>query len=415
MQQAGKYIEKAALWLGVAALVVSPTQWAIRLPGDIHVAPADPLVWLALGCLGLSVLLSRRWELLRPPPLLLVGFVILALISGAGATSKGAALKEFIQYAEYFGAGFVVFRCLPELGLSVRRTVDFFLVAASAVIVIAAIQYFMPAESIADFHVRGTFGNHNVYGGFLALVLPLFYGLAVTEQNWARRAWYGIAVLAGLIGVLAGGTWVALLAGFGAISAVRGPRLFLGFAATAMILMVWVFPHLPRNNPDAWFESIAFYDTAGEPTERYPEWQAAAAMAIKNPWGGVGAGNYQNHINEYYQVDRIILNRPEASEPDSQNLYLVLAASLGFPALLFFAGALAWFTQRSGKLRNEKDEECASSIPGLGIGLLGAFSAFAVNGIWAPLLVRGIGLPLVFFMVLTVLPRKATVTHEHSG
>jgi len=43
-------------------------------------------------------------------------------------------------------------------------------------------------------------------------------------------------------------------------------------------------------------------------------------------------------------------------------------------------------------------------LRGLSVGILGSILAFAVNGIWSPLLVRGIGIPFVLLLsVLTAL------------
>jgi len=389
------------LWFGVAALVLSPTQWALRLPGDIHLSPADPLIWLAFILLVISASWQRNRALLRPPPLLLIVFILLTFLSLLAAENKLAAIKEFIQYTEYFAAGFVVFRGMTANGFSMRRFAMLFSAAATVVIFCGLFQYFTP--SVPNFEVRGTFGNHNVYGGFLALTLPLLYG-ACLEKDFRRpvRTWLAITIAAGTITVLSGGAWVAILTAFGVVSVLKSQRAFLVFAATAVLLMAWVLPALPRTNPEVWLDSTAFYESDGAAAQRYPEWQAATGMAIEHPLLGVGAGNYQRRIGMFYGI---IPNRPESSVPDSQNLYLVLASSLGFPAMLAFAGALIFFLRAAaeGALKNTKQEK------GIAAGLVGSMVGFGVSSIWSPLLVRGIGLPLTALMVLAILsgPHKS--------
>jgi hypothetical protein len=117
-------------------------------------------------------------------------------------------------------------------------------------------------------------------------------------------------------------------------------------------------------------------------------------MTLTHPWTGVGLGNYQKHIGQYYaQVPR----RTGPAEPDTQNLYLVLASSLGLPGLLAFLAVLAYAA--SAALRG-----AAGAAPEdrrwQAWGVAGALGAFAITAVWHPLLVRGIGLPLVFLLAL---------------
>lgn len=391
-------LARITLILGLTAVVISPTQWALQLPGNIHLAPADPLLGLAFAGLLLHAFRHRKWYLLKPPPALLLLFLLWTLISLANADNRLGALKEFIQYSEYFIAGFMIIRSFPEMRLDRRHLFYVLAGVASLVILAALIQYFMPA--IPHTGISAGYGNQNVYGGFLSLMLPLLYG-AILDKEHRRiiRACLCLVVATGLITILNGGTFIAVVAGFGLVSLSKSQRAFVVFAVAAILLTIFVYPRLPRHNPQGWYETIALYENTGKPAQRYPEWQAAANMAIDNPLLGVGAGNYQRHIGSYYGI---VPNRPEASPPDSQNLYLVLAASIGFPSMLFFISALGWFiAQTLSTNRNH-------AFAGTAVGLAGGLFAFAINALWAPLLVRGIGLMLTAVMVLSVLYKQKT-------
>lgn len=389
---------KITLILGVAALLISPTQWAVQLPGNIHLAPADPLLGLAFAGLLLHAFRHRKWYILKPPPVLLLLFLFWTLISLAAAENRMAALKEFIQYSEYFLAGFILFRSFPEMRFD-RRHLFYVLAGMTSFAILAAlIQYFIPA--IPNTGVSGGYGNQNVYGGFLSLMLPVLYGAVLDNQHRRIiRGGFCLIITAGLVTILNGGTCIAVVAGFGLVSLGKSQRAFVAFAVVVILLTIFVYPRLPRHNPQAWYETIALYENTGEPAQRYPEWQAATNMALDNPLFGVGAGHYQRHIGSYYGI---VPNRPEASPPDSQNLYLVLAASIGFPGMLFFIGALGWFMATA--LSTNRDPGFA----GTAMGLAGGLFAFALNALWAPLLVRGIGLMLTAVMVLSVLYKQKT-------
>jgi hypothetical protein len=75
----------------------------------------------------------------------------------------------------------------------------------------------------------------------------------------------------------------------------------------------------------------------------------------------------------------------------------VLAASAGIPALVAFLGMLLFPMARAAKLFSMETE---TSKKGVYLGVVGSLVAFSVNSVWSPLLVRGIGLPLVIVFAL---------------
>lgn len=376
-------------------LVISPTQFSFEVAPKAYVSPIDPLVWVVFAIWAWRAL-RRDWK--RPLRLLpFIGlFLLTCLASVFAAASKPGAIKDTIQFAEYFIAAFFVFSLVHERGSFRRTAIHLFLAVATVIVAWATVEYLRP--SISDMHVQGSFGNRNVLGGYLSLVLPLMFALLLYVPDWPRRIWLGVAVVAGCAVTLSGGTAVALVVSMGVIAALTGRRALIAYVLCAAVGVAAVLPHLPRENLEALYRSIWLCSDDGELAARYPEWQAAVVMMLENPWMGVGIGNYQANIGTYYGM---IPNLAEAAEADSQNLYLVLASSTGIAGALAFIAMLA---DAGAKAIRTFACDTKPYHRAVALGALGSIVAFAVNCIWSPLLVRGIGVPLAFILALAFSP-----------
>ena len=382
-------------------LAVAPTQWSLPLPGSVHLTLAD-LLLLAAVPVGLAAGLRVRH--LSFAYLLFLGFAALSVLFAADTR---AAVKEWIQLALYFGAGTLLTGAALRLsgGRGLRLAVWTVLGVGALIVALALGQYWLgPFDN--PLAVRGAFGNRNVLGGYLALLLPLAFGLLLqTASVWLRLV-LGVLVLAGLSVCLSGAALLAIALALLALAARRGAAWLAGTGLVLMAGFTLLLPHLPRANDAAAFDSLALYDAAGQPTRRYPEWQAAAVMALERPWVGQGLGGYQKQIGPFYGV---VPNATGPAEPDIQNLYLVLAASAGLPACLAFLLMLWNGMAEAGRGGRARDGEGTGALPGLGAGLAGALGAFVLTAVWHPLLVRGIGLPLALLLAAT---RYRKIIHE---
>ena len=379
-------------WGILAILVAAPTQYGVAVLGKVNLSLVDPLIALTAAAAVLREFRSGNWrQSWRLFPLAIGLILLLSAISLLYAGNRRDAVKDLLQYVEYFAVAYWLFaRGLGDDALR-RRAVTAFLAVATAVIAIATLQYWMPG--VAGFDVRGTFGNRNVYGGFLALVLPLMFGVLLHEPRWGRRIWLTLAVFAGFASVLAGGTLLALGFAFAVIATFKSGRTFWVMAGLLLLLgtaAAW----LPRDNLNTAIETVAPFNADGAPARRYTEWQAATAMAQDNPWFGVGIGNYQENVGRYFGTLPAVAVKAEA---DSQCLHLVLASSLGIPALLCFLGLLLSHARSAVKAFFRSTDPARQ---GLALGALGSIIAFNVNSLFAPLLVRGIGVILVFVLAL---------------
>ncbi len=415
-------------WCVLLTLCAAPTQWTLLQSPRLGLA--DVLMAAAAAFWGLDFLLARNWRSLLTvlPHWTHLLFTLCAAAAVCVAADRGEAIKELLQLVAYFLAGPAVFAAFlrgesdaPASApppVRTRTLLTALGAVTAAVLALAAVQYASPEghRSIRLFAepktldiivhaldgwqspllVGGTFGNRNVLGGFLALALPLACAGALGgARRTPARAACALLVLAGLALNLSGPSYWAVALTLAALAATRGARTFLPVAAALLLWQGFALPHLPRANDLCHFESAALYDSQGAPTRRYPEWQAASSLILTHPWLGVGPGNYQRQIGPFYGN---VPNATGPAEPDIQNLYLVLGASCGLPALLAFLALLA--TAGHTALRNGR------------LGVAGALAAFAATAIWHPLLVRGLGLPLAFVLSLARHPPPHEVADD---
>ena len=375
--------------LGVlVTLFIAPTQWSFEPRPKLHLSPADLTLAFTAGVWLLDTFLTRNWRrFLRLPPWPNLLFVALACGSALIASDKAAAIKDLIQYVEYFIVGSMLFAAfLRDDPRAIRQAFTLVAVATAFILSLALYQYFTPATP--NLLVRGTFGNRNVLGGFIALALPLcFTGVFGARPLWIKAALAAL-LFAGLTVVLSGASYLCVVLAIALMASARSPRIFVPVAASLVVWQACVLPRLPRENDLAHFQSVALYDDRGMVERRYPDWQAAYSMALTHPWLGVGLGNYQKHVGQYYDN---IPRQTGPSEPDIQNLYGVLAASAGVPALLAFLAMFAVAVHALCTLPHRV---------ALAVGVAGSLCAFALAAVWHPLLVRGIGLPLAFLLAL---------------
>jgi len=146
------------------------------------------------------------------------------------------------------------------------------------------------------------------------------------------------------------------------------------------------------------------------PNTRYIRWQAAWKLIRGNRAAGligVGPGNFLAGVNRNYETGGP-LRKPSAegrggapdtwgltaSEPDSFNQYLVYAAELGFLGLLGFLWVLVDGLSRAGLAVRA----ASPAARGLALGALGALVGAMLVSVFHPVVVRGLGLPLVFIL-----------------
>ena len=224
--------------------------------GSAHVpiALADVVLALALVGAALSVL-ARRLRGITVPPVQTFAFVAAALIALLRTQPLGfEAAKEPLQLVEYFLVGYFVFANIAETS-DLKLFLAAFAVATAGVVAWGAVHYFT-ADS--PFRVRGTYDNRNLLGAFLAIALPMLYGLALHVRGWRWRILLLAVVAAGLLVNLSGGALFVTLAVLALLSALRGQRALIAYGVGLAAALIFSHTILPRrHHADAVFSSVA--------------------------------------------------------------------------------------------------------------------------------------------------------------
>ncbi len=375
---------------------------------------ADILIWLAGALLFLRMLIKRDFQALKMLPVPAVVLVLLAILSMFFAQNRLTAVADVIQYAEYFLILYVLLRVFLDRENVLRGLPLPWLLIVAAVTCLAYDHYAEAGRGAV--HVSATFLNRNILSGYLAMLLPLAWGLLIFRRTDLRHpvvrvAWYLALVMVlglGFVVMLAGGPWIAAVVGILIVSAVRSRKLLPLVALGILILVIGVYPLLPRNNTAVLAKSIYPFDEelkSENPMDRvnprYIEWQAAMkfltpgyhrqlgisrATHIRQLLMGVGVGNYQLNIGRFYGY----LPKPNENtvEPDTHNLYLVMAVSVGIPAALAFVWLVGSFIRRAAVGYARSDDPF---LRGLLLGCIGALASLLVTNVFTSTLIHGSG------------------------
>jgi len=336
--------------------------------GGIRVGVTEALTGLLLVA-WVAKLMAFREQISWPRlSILLALFIGVTLFSLLNATAPTLAFKEAAKWIEFAGVlVFVANGLTPEQR---RITMGCLLLAGTAQALLGIYQ-FLSRSGPESFVVLGrfvraygTFEQPNPYGGYLGLVGPLAFALALPLlrrperlarpdwlkwlaagsliliaialiMSWSRGAWIAFAVAVPVVvlassrkGAIASAVVAAVLAlvgaagGFGLVPASVSQRLstFLPFAQTQDLTAVEV-----TDSNYASLERLAF-------------WQAALGMWRDHPWLGVGLGNYATAYPAYS------LPKWRMALGHAHNYYLNIAAETGLLGLgaylLLWTGAL---------------------------------------------------------------------------
>jgi O-antigen ligase len=375
----------------VATLILLHPVWG--LVALIPLIPFSPLVSLDVGEFslgGMEALLAlilaawllrmsaRRQIVIPHPPLLLPWLLWLGvlLVSWLGALSLGAVLTETLKWLEMlalylFIAANVERRHLPWL-------VGATLLAGTAQAALGLYQFLfrIGPEGFLLFGGRflrayGTFRQPNPYAGYLGLVLPIAYSLALwglldrhqpsaTSQqrmhHKLRLTLYAsisfVIMLAALFASQSRGAWIGFAAAVVAVSLVRGGRTAALFALVIAMLaglgavggfQTLMPPFITQRFSDvlsapsiADIATIEVTDANFAAIERLAHWGAALDMWRDHIWLGVGFGNYAA-VYPAYAIGRWLDPLGHA-----HNYYLNVAAEAGLTGLLAYG--LFWLS-----------------------------------------------------------------------
>jgi hypothetical protein len=314
------------------------------------------------------------------------------------------AFADTLQWTGYFVFAPLIFvnliydRSGEKVLLRRRLALACFAIAVVAVIIVNL----LPNQKFA----QPLFSSPNAYAGFLAISLPLIFTKVLSHRSKDKLEWLWIS---GLLGVVALVATLYTITDLWSVTALIGGVVIAGFlfkararTATIVILaLIFALSLWPKQGMRNFYR----LDTWRVPSEtqivrkQYIEWYVAARRTVDQRMHsfatGIGAGNYQFSIGSYYAR----LPNEEKMPPDSNNLYLVVADSIGLLGLASLFWMLGYFFKRAYEaMRMNRNDWLGAGV----IGLLMAF--FFVNNFHA-LIVRGTGLVLAFALSLAIVAK----------
>lgn len=348
----------------LAMVVIVPL---IATPADSRFRGVAALGFEGLGIVLLATLLWRAdWTLTKSGlRQFLTAGANLPILLFMGLSALSCALSPHRQYSEQellrVGTGILLYFAVAahfRRSEQLARLVDALVFVTIGAGLIGLVQY----GSSHAAHATGLFSDHQLYGSFLMILLPLVGIMAVTEPNPNRQLLAQIATVltatclllsqarSAWVGAAAGLALLGLLAFTAAQRGDRNGRRSLPQIALPLIMLVMalgffllIFPQTSALVGRA--TSLQHTNTVNTWQIRQHTWHGAEQMIAARPLTGFGLGLYPYYQKEYTRDGMpisVIGGAPSLGE-QAHNFYLQTAAELGLPGLLLMVAALVTF------------------------------------------------------------------------
>jgi len=408
-------------------------------------------VALVLWFLGRTAQLGAWKRLWWPPlPCFALGFaLLLSLVHspsiGASITAghhlltkeSKVALADVAQWIGYFGVAPWVFVNLlrdrrDESRPPIKRD-TLVLATLVATFGVSGLVALAQLQTFGGTAPRGLWTSPNLFAAFVAFLLPFLDEIEIkttpreastkaprreplldTPPNRFEYLPLGLTLFClGIVWLCVASPWAAIAAWVGLLCSwlARPNAKRLRIARLAILLFVALVFGLSWNlNPTlrgARADELRLGSASQKVKKRWIEWQVASRWNVPKERAfatGFGPGNYQLKIGELYQYDAI--PNEEKMPPDSNNLFLVQAMSIGVLGL----GALLWVWVHFASLA----WRAAKNGSWLGAATFGSLGAWLVVNAFHAFVVRGAGLLLALFFALAVVAWENTRANEAS-
>jgi putative inorganic carbon (HCO3(-)) transporter len=380
----------------IIALVAAPA--GIKTPGVV------PVILEIFTILMLAAALrAAKWDYRRDlvksnlrssTSIAAIAFFLFAAVSCFSSNNRAVSLQGVIQV----GVGVLVYFVVSH---NVRHTrhVSRLAIVVTMIALASALTGCIAYSSNPDGQATGLFGDHQLYGSFLMILLPFIAVLALTEKDTnrqlaaqtatvvsvialllahSRSAWIGTA-----FGLTATGLLTALIPARGKAN-LDGSRkqLVPGLLMAAGIL----FFVLDSPVSDSFLNrayTLAHMEKQDAWINRQQVWHGALKMIEDHPVTGVGQSMY---VYSHYPYTRLgmpigLLHAQPSLDDQTHNLYLQTAAETGIPGCLALVAVLVtfWVTGIRRLIGMERSDR-----RNMLLGALGATFAFAVDAIASP-------------------------------
>jgi hypothetical protein len=386
------------------------------------------LLWFLARCVQL-----RAWKRLWWPPLacwaLLFALVISLLhsptiwasLAEGGKDSKLPLREGIVEIAQWVGYFFLAPWLFVNLMLDRRVDEPIFrrrlALGTLAAATLASIAFAIPQLwTFKESAPRGLWSSPGAFAGFLAFVTPLLLEAEDADPK-IQRLWSAAQILiaAGIVFLVAS-IWAAAAVIAALVVAAylrrgtKSARVFrLALAGGLAIALIPFWRDENRMQPYR-EPFLRLGDSENPVKKQYVEWQVATRWNVPRERAfatGFGPGNYQANIGKLYGYDAV--PNEEKMPPDSNNLWLVQAVSLG----IFGLGALIWVVSHFLKLA----WRAAQTRPNdwLGAGVSASLCAWVLVNFHHALIVRGAGLVLAWMFAMAVVAAHSSHTQSNQS
>lgn len=441
----GIYIEPL-LGVGAALCLGLLRAWLeIRSPG---IAPhvGQVILVLSLAAWVAASMIRRDLHLSVPASLLplfvLIGAVLLSLWAPVDTWNGALELLKWGQIALVAVLVYDRVASRRRLRLDTRWVVAALAVPALVQAVVGLWQFGLlrlgsltPIE-IPQFAISarfsrayGSFQQPNPYGGYLGMSGALLVGLTLSlfidgwrVKKWrakalpaalASAAWWAISavvVVAGLVASWSRGGWMGFAAAMLVVVALLPRRGWWGLVLCVGVLgvggLLFAIGQLPAALAERLVGFLAytrFEDVRGvgitdanySVLERMAHWQAALGMWRDHFWVGVGLGGYEAAYPAYRFMNWI----PALGH--AHNAYLNALAETGVIGLCAYLGWLGYTGLSLIRVVINRRKPATPWRRGVALGLLGAWTHFAMHSLVDNLLVNNVHLHIGVLVALS--------------
>lgn len=374
----------------VLSLVFIVPITSFQLPGLPFVLTLGDAYLLVVTVAWLMRLMVKSGERIEKTPFdkPLILFVFLSITSLINAHNMGAAATELVQTLEFFIASVYLFHSV------IRTTEDF----ENAMLALALSGILFSMYGIREYMILGsgtrvsaTFGHFNAFGAYLAMLVPLFFNMSLSEHRRGRRVVFIAAMALAVAAVMftfSRGAWIGILSGLLLASWLRGMNQFIKYLTVGVIVIITISVFIPKQIERYTGRMASITEINDESTQsRLEQYEMSLEIMMNSPFFGTGIGQVWDYASAR--------GTPELGE--IHNLFLNIGADRGIPAMiaLFFVFLLYYraITQRITQSRSR-------FFKNMYIANISVLVSFLVVNLTAYQLVRGLGVLLGLFLGL---------------
>ena len=300
------------------------------------------------------------WAALRGPSLWLAGLLAWSALSAVRAPYPAFAAAEMLRLA--LGAG-VYFAAAYVLRPHETRLLPYWLLGLGAVVGLYGLVGFGAEGNFRTDGITSLFGNHEQFGSFLVLLLPLGLALALDRDQESKKHLLfaqGATLLLGAALLLARtrSAWIGAMVGLALLvfltlrySSVRltrsnralviGPALLLVLAFASLMAFGELAPLVSHRA-----STLTHVGDDTSLTDRLHRWRGACRMASERPLTGWGLGAWPVMQGRWtHQGDDVseVLGAGTGHSNLAHNFWVQWAAETGGVGLALQIGVLAAF------------------------------------------------------------------------